>query len=268
MAIYITVAALQLTAMAAFLILWYFWLKRRLQSSSCADEAEQELLPFRHFCHLLLSLVFFTCMIQIYFLWTSSTIRERIACVTSMCKKQEKGLRAIAELTGMIESLRKESATNSLLLQTRLRGQVPNVKDLEAFSGAGSPPEGLLAGKPLNSQTGRASSDNVGFGREAKASSAASIHRASGKRFQTRNYESDRGYSMDLNRQGHVVPERLRVHKRPQPNSEIIEKLSAGQRVKVTEKRLLRDSMWFRVITPSGRAGWVDFRYLTLDGSA
>ena len=207
-------------------------------------------------------------MVQIYFLWASSTIHEKIACVTNMCKKQERSLLAITELTGMIENLRKETASNSILLQATRSEQISDVKDLEAFSGAGSPSAGLLAQKPLNSRRGKVSNDNQGFGREAKASSAASIHGASGKLFQTRKDESERGYSMDLNRQGHVVPEKLRVHKRPQPNSEIIEKLCAGQQVKVTEKRLLRDSMWFRVITPSGRAGWVDFRYLRLDGSA
>jgi uncharacterized protein YgiM (DUF1202 family) len=71
--------------------------------------------------------------------------------------------------------------------------------------------------------------------------------------------------SMDLNLTGRVTADSLRVRKRPGLRGPIIDKLPAGQRVKVTEKRLANESMWYRVITPSGKAGWVDFRYLKLD---
>ena len=41
----------------------------------------------------------------------------------------------------------------------------------------------------------------------------------------------------------------------------------SGQEVKVTEKRIVNEGVWFRIVTPSGHAGWVDYRYLKLEGS-
>ncbi|MDD3474177.1 MAG: SH3 domain-containing protein, partial [Syntrophaceae bacterium] len=60
----------------------------------------------------------------------------------------------------------------------------------------------------------------------------------------------------------------LRVRKSPDETSDVVETLSAGKLVKVTEKRFQKDRVWFRIITPTGRAGWVDFNFVKLDGNA
>ncbi|MGO9566921.1 MAG: SH3 domain-containing protein [Desulfomonilaceae bacterium] len=270
MVLHLTVAALQFAALAALLILWRFWVKRKLQVSGCSDDANHALLPFRRMCRLLLGVVFLSCLVQIYFLWASSATHERIASATAPGIKQEQNIRAINELKGMIEKLTKETASNSRLLRAMKSEQGWRVQGgLQNQDGRRFPTGGLLEGQArLNSQSGRAGSDEGGFAKEAKASSATSGYKALNKRLETRADSSEQIYSMRLNRQGHVATEKLRVRKRPQQDSEVVEKLLDGQQVKVTEKRLLKDTMWFRVITPSGRAGWVDFRYLALDGGA
>jgi hypothetical protein len=270
MAFHLTVAAFQLAALAALLILWRFWMKRKPQVSRSSDSTDHAPLPFRGLGRLLLGLVFLTCLLQIYCLWPSSTIHEKISSLITPGKKQEQNVRAITELKGMIENLRKEIASNGKLLRAmrsetvaKFQGSPQNPDSLRA-------PEGGLLGPHtrLNPETGRTNSDEGGFAKEAKASSSASNHKALEKRHESSTDAGEETYSMRLNRQGHVVTDKLRVRKRPQQDSEVVEKLLDGQRVKVTEKRLLKDTMWFRVITPSGRAGWVDFRYLALDGGA
>jgi uncharacterized protein YgiM (DUF1202 family) len=70
---------------------------------------------------------------------------------------------------------------------------------------------------------------------------------------------------MRLSRVGRVVEDSVPVKKRPTDNSPVVEQLAVGQEVKVTEKRLSRKDLWFRIVTPSGRAGWVDYRSVRLD---
>ncbi len=72
---------------------------------------------------------------------------------------------------------------------------------------------------------------------------------------------------MRLSRVGNVTAETLRVRRQPVSDSPVIESLTAGQKVKVTEKRLIKDTVWFRIVTPSGKAGWVDFRHLKLENN-
>ncbi len=270
MVIHLTVAALQFAALAAILIFWHFWVKKNLRVPHCPDDADRALLPYRRLSRVLLGLVFLTCLVQIYCLWASSTIHEKIASVTTPGKKQEQNNRAIRELKGMIENLREETASNSRLLHAMKSDQSSGVRaTLQNSDSLSVPAGGMLEGQARpNPQTGTAGREEEGFAKEAKASSVASIPRTIEKRFEARADSSEHNYSMRLNRRGHVTTEKLRVHKRPQQDAEVIEKLLDGQKVKVTEKRLLNDTMWFRVITPSGRAGWVDFRYLALDGGA
>jgi hypothetical protein len=270
MTLHLTIAALQFAALAALLILWHLWVKRKLQAPRSSDSTDHALLPFRGLCRLLLGLVFLTCLVQVCCLWASSSIHEKISSVTAPGKKQEQNVRAINELKGMIENLRKETASNSRLLRTMKSEKASGA--LSGFQNPDSlraPERGLLeAHARLNPETGSTSSEEGGFAKEAKASSLANSHRAFEKRRETAADTGEPTYSMRLDRQGHVVTDKLRVRKRPQQGSEVVEKLSDGQRVKVTEKRLLNDTMWFRVISPSGRAGWVDFRFLALDGGA
>jgi hypothetical protein len=270
MLIHLTLAALQLAALAVLIILWHFWVKRKLEVPRSPDDPTHALPPFGRLCRLLLGLVFLTGLVQIYLLWESPTIHDKIASATTPGKKQVQNVRVINELKGMIENLKKETAGNSRLLHAMKSEQDSGVQGVvQDPDTLRVPTGGLLEGRArLNSQTGKRGSAEGGFAKEAKASSIARGHKAIEKRFETRADASEQIYSMRLNRQGHVITEKLRVRKRPQQNSEVVEKLLDGQQVKVTEKRLLNDTMWFRVVTPSGRAGWVDFRYLTLDGGA
>jgi hypothetical protein len=270
MAIHLTVAALQLAALAVLIVLWHFWVRRKLEVPRGPDDAKHALPPFGRLCRLLLGLVFLTSLVQIYLQWAPSTIHENIAPTTTPGKKQEQNTRVINELKGLIENLRKEAAGNSKVLHAMKSERCSGVQaGLSNPSSLRVPSGGLLEARPQqNSQTGKTGSVEGGFAKEAKASSIASGHKAIEKRFETRADANEQTYSMRLNRQGRVITEKLRVRKRPQQNSEIVEKLLDGQQVKVTEKRLHNDTMWFRVVTPTGRAGWVDFRYLTLDGGA
>jgi uncharacterized protein YgiM (DUF1202 family) len=78
----------------------------------------------------------------------------------------------------------------------------------------------------------------------------------------------DNRLSMTLDLNGRVITDALRVRKRPASDAVVIDKLGSGEQVKVTEKRVVDRKLWYRVITPSGRAGWVDFRYLELLASS
>jgi Bacterial SH3 domain len=270
MVTHLTVAALQFAALAALLILLHFWAKRKLQAPSSSDSSDHAPLPFRGLFRFLAGLVFITCLLQIYCLLPASTIHEKISSLITPGKKQEQNVRAINELKGSIENLRKETALNSKLLKAMRFETMAKFQGSSQNPDSSRSPEGGLWGARarMNSETARVGSNAGGFAKEAKASSLASNRKAIEKRHESSADAGEEIYSMRLNRQGHVVTEKLRVRKRPQRDSDIVEKLSDGQRVKVTEKRLLKDTMWFRVITPSGRAGWVDFRYLALDGGA
>jgi hypothetical protein len=46
----------------------------------------------------------------------------------------------------------------------------------------------------------------------------------------------------------------------------LIEKVSKSG-IKITEKKVLGEKVWFRVVTPSGKAGWVELSYIKLEGA-
>jgi Bacterial SH3 domain len=72
---------------------------------------------------------------------------------------------------------------------------------------------------------------------------------------------------MHLSRGGRVLTDHLRVRNRPVATAPVVDKLMTGQMVKVTGKRLSGSRIWYRVVTPTGRAGWVDFQYVRLEGN-
>jgi uncharacterized protein YgiM (DUF1202 family) len=108
------------------------------------------------------------------------------------------------------------------------------------------------------------------FDQEARASSKQRA--GSESRLKDEDASSDESpeiaQSMRLNRRGSIVGNGLRVRKAPDETSEVVETLNSGKHVKVTEKRVHKDRVWFRIITPSGRAGWIDFNFVKLDTNA
>ena len=57
MIFHVAVILLMIVAVAAFLILWYFWVKNRLAHSLALHDEEQVLFPFRYFSWILMGLV-------------------------------------------------------------------------------------------------------------------------------------------------------------------------------------------------------------------
>ncbi len=72
---------------------------------------------------------------------------------------------------------------------------------------------------------------------------------------------------MRLTRKAKAIADNLRVRKQPSEDAQIVDKLMSGQVIKVTEKKVAGDKVWFRIITPSGKAGWVDYNYVKLEGA-
>jgi hypothetical protein len=270
MLLHLTVISLQCAAVGAFLILWYFWAKKKLLCSFMVQDEEQILFPFRYFSWILMGVVLGTCLVQLHFVRTSSQIHERLVGLTNAFQKQEQDIRAMQGLADSMDHLRGDvsalaNEVRNRTLKQMAQGTAPQAPGLSPF--AHSDPSDMDL---KHSSSGPASPGHGdGFASEAKASSVAEAKRPllTGPR-KAEEKEDPNGFSMRLNRMGHITTGNLRVRKRPVADSPVMEKLGTGDPVKVTEKRLFKDNMWFRVITPSGRAGWVDFRYVKLGGDA
>lgn len=270
MILHFAIIAIQCAALAAFLILWYFWVKKRIESSLCMEDDDQVLFPFRYFSWILMGLVVISVVTQIHFVRVSSLVHERVASMTGFYEKQQKHTATLDELRGMIVRLRTDMDSNFRGLRAQIperTAQVQQPEPVEEPRPAAPEPtvqrQALVRLEPLRGGPGRGN-----FAREARASSASSVVASLPERTDSDSSNEGRDFSMRLQREGRVLSDRLRVRKRPQAEAPVVERLMSGQKVKVTEKRLLKEGLWFRVITPSGRAGWVDYRHVKLDGSA
>lgn len=260
---------LMLAAVGAFLILWYLWVRRRLDNSFFLDDEEHVLFPFRYFSWILIGVVVMTSLVQIHFLRVSSVVHERLASLTYSLRDQKVSASDIDELKRMIEVLRGE-------LDPRTRpvtaGNVDWRGDPESSGSVKepNPANGRMAREDALASLPAAERDTMGagFAQEAKAFRNEEASPPKTERTSRSPGDGDRGYSMRLNLWGRVRTEALRVRNRPTGEGVVMEKLRVGEEVKVTEKRIIDDRMWYRVITPSGRAGWVDFRYLELRATA
>jgi hypothetical protein len=273
MLLHFTVMVLECAAVAAFLILWYFWAKRKLLCSYVLEDDEHVLFPFRHFSWLLVGIVLVTCLVQIHFVRTSSQLHDRLAALSKEYRDQEQSLRSLQGLESSVDNLRKDVS----VLVKEVRTQ--HVRQLAQIASAATPnlsvpvPGATLDGEMGASASARkARAERESFAAEAKTSSLASAKKATSASAVTDKTDDtshhSEAFSMRLNRIAEVTVDSLRVRKRPAANAPVMEKLAAGEQVKVTEKRLFKDNMWFRIITPSGRAGWVDFRFIKLGGDA
>jgi len=268
MLVHIVIVAVECAVIATFLIAWFLIVKKKLRGTFLR-EGGQLLGPFRYFSWVLMVLVVTTCIVQIHFLWGAFQLQEEISSLNKSLEQQQISAAALADLKSDVEKFRKntESSFRDLRgLSSTQRTQAPQ------SSGAGdlALAQTRLFDKEAQSgaSSGRKDADKSGFAREAKASSTRATKP---EPLQTVRKSEDQEprevHSMRLSRVGNVTAETLRVRKQPVADSPAIESLTAGQKVKVTEKRLIKDIVWFRIITPSGKAGWVDFRHLKLENN-
>jgi len=139
--------------------------------------------------------------------------------------------------------------SNKLTNDLRLHQNEPATKDISS-----SKPNTIKSASLQNA-----------FAQEAKASSASASASVSET---TKNTEHiTENPSMRLSRKGKATADNLRVRKQPSEDSQIVDKLMAGQAIKITEKKVTGEKIWFRVITPSGKAGWVEYGYVKLEGA-
>ena len=267
MILHIVIISLQCAALAGFLILWYYWIKKNIEATNLPNE-DCRVFPFRSFAWVFIGIVFVSCVLQVHFVRVSATVHERLAAMAHCYQNQEQNTRSLEELKATVERLRRDMETNFKVLRVQSAGgghagAMNPVRQMSAAKG-----DSLDTSGPMDFQVVRIMPSDAGFAKEAKSSSTAtSINRAAQSRRKANDIKSQ-AFSMPLSRMGRVVQDNLSVKKRPINDSPVLEHLTAGQAVKVTEKRLLNDEMWFRVITPSGRAGWVDYRRVRLEGNS
>lgn len=271
MMLHFFIIGLQAVVLAAFLILWYFWVKKRMEAAFVMEDEEQVLFPFRYFSWIVLALVVLTAVAQVHFVRTSAGIHEKMAAMSDIYSKYQLTSRSLEELKASMDKLRKETDNNFKGLKAQIPDRLALMKTDPITSDLVASPPPVPEKSPLMGPTARAGNPGKdGFAGEAKASTARTIKTAAVDPAIGTPFESSESavHSMRLNRQARVLIDRLRVRKQPRSDAPPVEHLMAGQQVKVTEKRLLNDNVWFRVVTPSGRAGWVDYRYLRLEGNA
>jgi predicted outer membrane lipoprotein len=270
MILHIMVISILCAAVAAFLILWYFWVKGKLGASAFLEDEDQVLFPFRYFSWILIGVILATCVAQIHFVRVSSTVHERMSVLGGLYERQELQAQSITDLKAMLQKVRTDMHANFQGLRAQIAETVTaanTTQTVQTDRTAQSPP--LRKPTLLSANRNRNVTQTNGFAGEAKAASSKDVtgsiaERRSGPR-QT-NTQPDR--FMALSREGRILTNHLRVRNRPQPSATVIEKLMSGQQIKVTGKRLYGEKIWYRIVTPSGRAGWVDFRYVKLEGNA
>jgi hypothetical protein len=266
MILHLTIIFGMIAALAAFLLLWYFWVKRKLRASFFLEDEDQVLFPFRYFSWILIGLVVITCVVQIHFLRVSSLAQEKLAAVTFLFENQDACASGVDDLRVMLQTLQGDLRSRLAKLEERPTYHLPRAESVQARQKPDASAEEPkirepVASRPIHDRAAR----GLDFGKEATAfTDPSSTKEAAPAPTQKRKKTRKNLWSMRLNLVGRVNAETLNVRKRPNRKAPIMERLKVGTEVKVTEKRMFDDGMWFRIIAPSGRAGWVDFRYLRL----
>lgn len=263
MLIQLLIIFLQVAIIAAFLILWYFWVRKKMAASLLLDDSEQVLFPFRHFSWIFIGLIVVVSLVTTHFVRSSAAIHEKLASFSALADKQEQQAKSVEDMKSALDKLRQEMDANFKSLRAQAADQYALMKYIESSGAARLASGNTNTGPLVNVQAPVADPSRNRFARAARASTAArSLQQDAGPT------EETKVLSMRLARVGRVATNKLRVRQLPQSDAPIVEQLDAGQEVKVTEKRVINENMWFKVITPTGKAGWVDFRYLKLEGSA
>jgi hypothetical protein len=262
---HLTFVFVQAATLAAFLIMWRLWVRKKLTASFLIEDEDRILFPFKYFSWLLFAVVLITSVAQIHYVWISSSVEKNLASLKNVYRMAEKHNQNVEETRLLVEKLTREIELNTKAVKIFSR-------DLPATSRSTRLMTDLKVnqGEPSSkSPQMRASLNSDSFDQEAKASSKQRVTTEAKPREETAasDESADTAQSMRLNRRGSVVGNGLRVRKSPDESADVVETLTAGKHVKVTEKRFHKDRVWFRIITPSGRAGWVDFTFVKLDNN-
>lgn len=267
MLVHSLIIAVHIAVVAAFLILWYFWVKKKLGASLFLENEDQILFPFKYFSWLFIGLVLATSLVQIHFVRVSATVHERLTALSSISENQEAYARSLEGTREMIQKLRADIDINFKGVRSQvaeLRSNMQSAVHQPSLETGQSAPlrKPALAGLPPSPDAEK------DFAREARASHGP-LQQSAATRPQAAPESETKSetFRMSLNRKGRVLTDNLRVHKRPGLQTGVVDKLMAGQEVKVTEKLMANDAMWFRVVTPSGRSGWVHFGHVKLGDS-
>ncbi len=274
MIIHVFVVALMIAVAAAFLILWYFWVKRRIEGSVLAQDQERVLVPFRYFSWVFMGVLIATCVIQIHFVRVSATVHERLGSMSHALKDKQGAKDEAEEVKRLVLDLRKDMESGFARMLTWKLAQEAQVKSVEQSAAEGQiQTAALRRGKPLAALSAPKKRPGLvnGFANEAKAASSRPLRRGSITQHASAAPEGpaskpkEKAYSMRLDLTGRVTATSLSVRNRPDLEGLVVERLVSGEQVKVTEKRLMGQGMWYQVITPLGRAGWVDHKHLKLE---
>lgn len=274
MIIHVLVVALMIAVAAAFLILWYFWVKRRLDGAVLVQDQERILVPFRYFSWVFMGVLLATCLIQIHFVRVSATVHERLAAMAHTLKDKQGAREEAEEVKKLVLDLRKDMESGFARMLTWKLAQEAQVKSAELTAAEAHPQTvSLRKGKPVAALTAPRKKPALasGFANEARAASSRAARSALTTLQGSPSSEGPahapraKTYSMRLDLTGRVTATSLSVRSRPDLDGLVVERLVSGEQVKVTEKRLMGLGMWYRVITPLGRAGWVDHKHLRLE---
>ncbi len=269
MIVHVFVVALMIVVAAAFLILWYYWVKKRISSVDFNAEQESVLVPFKYFCWVFLGIMLLTCLVQIHFMRVSATVHERLAEMAANLKDKQGAKEDAEEVKKLVLDLRKDMESGFARMLTWKLAQMAQAEPEETrVPGVPIRAVGSSKGKPMVAMSGPKNKPRIGtgFANEARAASASGPQKMAERLSRSASRkQSGKVYSMQLNLTGRVKATALSVRNQPNLQALIVERLVSGEQVKVTEKRLISDGLWYRVVTPLGRAGWVDHRHLTLE---
>jgi hypothetical protein len=254
----------QLASLAAFLILWRMWIRKKLASSFLIEDEDRFLFPFRYLSWILGGVVLITGLAQAHFLYVSINDRRETAKLKTLYTKVDEQGRNIDEMKRIVEKLGRDVELNFKALKVFGKDQFNQMKsnkltnDLKMHHGDPASKESSST-KP---ETIKSASLQNGFAQEAKASSGSAPEDTKDKDTQVTDNSS-----MHLSRKGKSIADHLRVRRYPNEEAPVVERLMSGQPIKVTEKKVSGDKIWFRVITPSGKAGWVEYTFVKLEGA-
>jgi hypothetical protein len=253
----------QLSFLAAFVILWRMWIRKKLASSFLIEDEDRFLFPFRYLSWVLGGVVLITGLAQAHFLYVSINDHRETAKLKNLDKKVDEQSRNIDEMKRIVEKLGRDVELNFKALKVFGKDQFNSMKSNRLTNDLrmhGSDPASKESSstKPANIKS--ASLQN-GFAKEAKASSSSASEDSKARDTQI----ADTG-SMHLSRKGKSIADYLRVRRYPKEEAPVVDRLMSGQPIKVTEKKVSGEKVWFRVITPSGKAGWVEYTYVKLEG--